>query len=101
MKLLSDEQLKRNADDDHDAYCDKNDNEDASSASHSVTRECTLNDEIDPDIEGDNDEAAAPLICDVEILLNSLAASNIMKSSNRAIRRDVRCAAYTLPGVRS
>ena len=56
-----------------------------------------MNDEIDPDIEGDSDEAAAPLICDVKILLDGLIACNIMKSSNRAIRRGVRCTAHTLP----
>ena len=97
VKLLSDEQLKLNANDDQDAYQDENDNEDAPSTSHFVTSKCTLDQEIASDIDWDNDEAAAPLICNVEILLfDSLTTLNNIESSNRAICSAVRCAAHSL-----
>ena len=75
VKLLSDEQLKLNANEDQNSYHDKKDNKDASSTSHSATLECTLDDKIASDI----DEAAASLIYNVEISLDSLAACNIIE----------------------
>ena len=77
VKLLSNEHLDRNANDDQNAYHDENDSEDAPSTSHSVASECIWYDEIDSDID-DHDEAAAPFICNVEIILDILAASSLI-----------------------
>ena len=59
-----------------------------------------MDDEIDSDIDDDDDddddEAAAFLICKVKILLGSLAACNIIESSNYAIIKEVLYATHTL-----
>ena len=92
-RLLTNEQFQRNANDDQNACHDENDIEDAPSTSHSITSECPSDDETDSDIDGDNHEAAAPSICDVETLLDNLAACNITKSSDHALlkRCKMRC----------